>query len=138
MSEVFADAFFYIALLNPADRFHPAAVDALRNLQAQLVTTQWVLMEVGDALSAPAIRMHTHRFLEQIARDRNTLIVPTELIWYRRGLALYGNRRDKSWSLTDCISFEVMREREIADALTGDLHFVQAGFRSLFTQPPAR
>jgi uncharacterized protein len=40
-----------------------------------------------------------------------------------------------SWSLTDCISFEVMRARGISDALTGDHHFAQAGFRVLL--PPA-
>jgi predicted nucleic acid-binding protein len=53
------------------------------------------------------------------------------LPWFARGLKLYGERRDKSWSLTDCISFEVMKDRAISDALTGDQHFMQAGFRAL-------
>ena len=47
------------------------------------------------------------------------------------GLALYANRTDKDWSLTDCISFVVMNERGITDALTGDHHFEQAGFAAL-------
>ena len=56
MSEVFADAFYYIALLNPADRFHAAALQATQVLSQTLLTTSWVLMEVADALCAPAVR----------------------------------------------------------------------------------
>ena len=44
---------------------------------------------------------------------------------------LYDSRNDKQWSLTDCISFVVMQDYEITDALTGDHHFEQAGFRAL-------
>lgn len=47
------------------------------------------------------------------------------------GLLLYTNRRDKGWSLTDCLSFEVMGGRGIREALTGDHHFEQAGFTAL-------
>ena len=131
MSEVFADAFYYIALLNPKDSFHRAAVEMTRHLTYRIVTTAWVLMEVGDALSAPSIRAHTHRFLEQVQRDSGTVIIPTGTDWFSRGLQLFGERPDKSWSLTDCVSFEVMRDRVISDALSGDHHFVQAGFKSL-------
>jgi uncharacterized protein len=46
-------------------------------------------------------------------------------------MALYGRRPDKAWSLTDCISFEVMTERGITEALTSDHHFMQAGFQAL-------
>ncbi len=59
MTEVFADAFYYIALLNPADRFHTAAIQATQNLRQPLVTTAWILMEVADALCAPAVRQRT-------------------------------------------------------------------------------
>ena len=80
MNEVFADAFDYIALLNPNDQFHAAAVEATRQLQRRVVTTQWVLMEVGDALSDAAVRQRTHEFLVRIAADPNTtLILDTNL-----------------------------------------------------------
>jgi hypothetical protein len=52
-------------------------------------------------------------------------------------MQLYGARPDKDWSLTDCISIEVMAERGITDALTGDHHFLQAGFRALLLSPPS-
>ena len=48
-----------------------------------------------------------------------------------RGVALYAERPDKDWSLTDCISFVVMRTMDITEALTGDRHFEQAGFTAL-------
>ena len=48
-----------------------------------------------------------------------------------RGVALYAERPDKDWSLTDCISFVVMRKMDITEALTGDRHFEQAGFTAL-------
>ncbi|MCI0683173.1 MAG: hypothetical protein L0Y71_13815 [Gemmataceae bacterium] len=138
MNEVFADAFYYIALLNPADQFHAAAVEATRSLAQRLATTGWVLMEVADALSAPAVRQRTHQFLERTALDPNTTIVADFDPWFARGLKLYGERPDKHWSLTDCISFEVMKERGISDALTGDHHFSQAGFRALLLAPAAK
>jgi hypothetical protein len=51
-----------------------------------------------------------------------------------KGWALYEQRLDKAWSLTDCISLEVMREWNIHDALTSDRHFAQAGFRALLME----
>jgi uncharacterized protein len=44
---------------------------------------------------------------------------------------LFSARPDKEWSLTDCISFVAMNERNITDAPTSDHHFEQAGFRIL-------
>jgi uncharacterized protein len=41
---------------------------------------------------------------------------------------LYRARRDKDWSLTDCISIVVMADEQIHEALTGDHHFEQAAF----------
>jgi predicted nucleic acid-binding protein len=130
MSEVFADSFYYIALLNPHDRFHAPALAATTSLNCRLVTTLWVLMEVADALSAPAVRQRTRRCLKQLSADPATTVV-METSWYSRGLELYGKRADKNWSLTDCISFELMTDRQIAEALTGDHHFTQAGFRAM-------
>jgi uncharacterized protein len=49
----------------------------------------------------------------------------------KRGLALYDGRPDKEWQLSDCISFVVMEDEGITDALTGDRHFEQAGFQAL-------
>ena len=67
------------------------------------------------------------------ADENTTLVEPDPALW-RRGLALYRTRPDKAWSLTDCISFIVMTDHGLTDALTGDHHFEQAGFRALLRQ----
>jgi predicted nucleic acid-binding protein len=69
--------------------------------------------------------------LADLELDPRVQIAHPEPGLWRRGFYLYADRRDKAWSLTDCISFVVMQERAIADALTGDHHFEQAGFRAL-------
>ena len=50
---------------------------------------------------------------------------------FEQGVGLYDERHDKQWSLTDCISFVVMKQRNLQDALTGDHHYEQAGFTAL-------
>ena len=50
------------------------------------------------------------------------------------GYELFVQHSDKSWTLVDCISFVVMQERGITEALTADRHFVQAGFRALLLE----
>jgi predicted nucleic acid-binding protein len=69
--------------------------------------------------------------LEQLEADSDVIIIPATEDWFRRGVDLYRARADKDWPLTDCISFAVMSDRGIIDALTGDHHFRQAGFNPL-------
>ncbi len=59
------------------------------------------------------------------------LIVRASDELFKAGVAFYAMRPNKDWSLTDCISFHVMRDRGIREALTGDHHFEQAGFKTL-------
>jgi uncharacterized protein len=46
-------------------------------------------------------------------------------------LRRYRQAADKSWSLTDCASFQAMEGEDIKAALTRDQHFAQAGFETL-------
>ncbi|MBX3414840.1 MAG: type II toxin-antitoxin system VapC family toxin [Pirellulales bacterium] len=127
MSGVFADSYYFFALLNPRDQAHAKAV-AFSQRPASLVTTAWVLTELGDGLAHIASRAAFAKFVARFAsRPTNRIIPPTQVL-FERGVALYDARRDKSWSLTDCISFVVIREEGITMALTADHHFEQAGF----------
>lgn len=135
MNDVFADAFYYIALLNPKDRAHVRASQLAATLARSMITTMWVLVEVADALNSPKRRQSTHQFLEGLTTLPSTTIIPADKVWYDKGMALYGARPDKAWSLTDCISFAVMAELGLTEALTGDHHFEQAGFRALLKSP---
>jgi predicted nucleic acid-binding protein len=127
MNGVFANAFYFIALLNPANRHQAAAVATSESLSEPLVTTRWVLVEVAHVPSAPGTRGRVANFLRKVDADPKILVVPMEDEVFVRGLDLFEHRTDKAWSLTDCISFVVMSER----GLTGDHPFEQARFRTL-------
>ena len=130
MNAVFADTFYFLALLNERDAAHSKAVQFDPNARI-LLTTAWVLTEVGDALSAPENRPTFLQLVDtlQSSPDARVLVPTPEL--FERGLELFRQRTDKEWSLTDCISFAAMKDERVTDALTGDRHFEQAGFRAL-------
>ncbi len=128
MSSAFADTFYFVAVLSPGDQHHDRACQLQREGNFDLVTTRAVLLEVGDAFADPSTRALAAELLHSIDKDPRVEVVPLDDALYRRGLDLYAKRADKSWSLTDCISFVVMTDRGLRDALTGDHHFAQAGF----------
>lgn len=132
MRTVFADAFFYVALLNVPDQHHARVVRYASSADDYSVTTRWVLAEVANALGKWPGREKVGAFLADLEKDPDVCIVGESDELYRRGLELYRERRDKRWSLTDCISFVVMEREGLREALTGDQHFEQAGFVALF------
>jgi predicted nucleic acid-binding protein len=98
---------------------------------ARLVTTEFVLLEVADALSAPSIRSQTIGFIDGLRQLPILQIVPASQVLFTVGWTFYGQRSDKDWGLTDCTSFVVMVEEQITQAFTSDHHFEQAGFANL-------
>jgi predicted nucleic acid-binding protein len=93
--------------------------------------TGWVLTKVFDAMAHPVNRLVAVEFIEQLRATGQFQVEPFSDELAAEGLRFFADRPDKHWSLTDCISFVVMRRERIADALTGDHHFEQAGFRAL-------
>jgi hypothetical protein len=130
MSVVFADTFYFLALLNKLDAAHEKAVLWSSALE-RLVTTEWVLTELADGLASSRNRSIFHQTRQELLANQDSRVVPLDMTLYEEGLSLYANRRDKAWSLTDCISFVVMRREAIKEALTEDHHFEQAGFVAL-------
>ncbi len=65
---------------------------------------------------------------------KDVTLIPTSSDLLQRGRDLFAARMDKAWSLTDCISFVVMNDLGITEALTTDNHFAQAGFRALLVE----
>ncbi len=96
-----------------------------------VVTTRAVQLEIGAAFSRLAYRAAAAAILEAFEHDAGITVVPLDDDIYGRALALFASRPDKEWSLTDCVSFVVMRDRAITKALTPDAHFSQAGFEAL-------
>lgn len=134
MTTRFADTFFYLALLDGKDQHHVRVVAHATEQVDFIVTTRWVLAETANALAGSQFRATVAAFLQQIEADPDVKIVAESDALYRRGLALYTSRADKDWSLTDCISFVVMEDEGLREALTGDRHFSQAGFIPLFSE----
>jgi len=131
MKPVFADTSFYVALLSPGDTCHAEAANLSHTLRRPVVVTEFVLLELGNALSHADARQVFVNLLPHVRSDPNVEIVPASPELFDHGYDLYARRPDKNWSLTDCISFVVMEERGLSDALTTDRHFGQAGFRML-------
>jgi uncharacterized protein len=128
----FADTFALIEWLNPRDDAYAVVAAYLDGFTGRLVTTEWVLMELADALSVPAARTTVVAFLQAVRADPLFDVVGYVPTVYQAGFELFATRPDKDWSLTDCISFGVMTERGLSEALTADHHFEQAGFRAVF------
>ena len=131
MKAIFADSFYFLALLRLEDSAYARAMAASQNRTERLITKAWILTEVADALAAPAMREGFPRLLAALLADPACTIVPPTQDLFDAGVELYVRRPDKAWSLTDCISFVVMREHGMNEALTGDRHFEQAGFIAL-------
>ena len=131
MSVVFADAFYFVARLNRRDQHHDKVVEFSRDFRAHLLTTDWILMEVADALATSDVRPRVVEFILYVRRSPACEVIPADREFFDRALELYRQRSDKDWTLTDCGSFVVMRERRLTAALTADRHFEQAGFTAL-------
>ena len=131
MEPAFADTFFFLALLSERDSAHEKAMGFTRASERALVTTAWVLTEVADGCAARGQGAAFVALMDTLRESPEVLVVPPTAGLFDAGVALFRERTDKRWTLTDCISFVVMDRQGITDALTGDHHFEQAGFRAL-------
>lgn len=132
----FVDAWYFVALLEPRDTHHRNAARLARFVAgADLVTHDFVLSEVlayfaeeGARARSLATRM-VRQALDEIA------VVISDRPLFVRSLELYESRDDKQYSLADCLSFVLMRDRNITHVLTNDHHFRQEGFTVLSDAP---
>jgi predicted nucleic acid-binding protein len=123
--------FFFIALLSETDVAHARAVAFCQQPELQITTTEWVIAELADGMARSRDRARFIPFVQQLPDAPNIRVVPANSETFGRALAEYCRHKDKEWSLTDCISFVVMRDERLREALTGDHHFEQAGFQAL-------
>jgi len=131
MTGVFADAYYFLALVNSRDRAHHRSVAWSQANDKPIVTTEWIILEVANHLARAVNRRLFKRLYESVKADALTTVLPASHEMFARGIERYEQRPDKDWSLTDCISFVVMEHEGLHEALTGDHHFEQAGFVAL-------
>ena len=128
---IFADSYYFIALLNDRDPDHQRIVAIAATSSTRIITTEYVMIEVANALAGSAFRDRVVAFVRRLENARWFDVIWSDRQLVEAGLELYARRFDKHWSLTDCISFVVMKQKGITNALTHDHHFKQAGFRVL-------
>lgn len=134
----FLDTGYLIALFSGKDAFHAQAVSlqakAVRESR-RLITTDAVIFEVGAAFSRVAMRSAGAAIMRTLQSDPVIEVVPTSAARRNDAIDLFALHQDKDWSLCDCLSFLLMRERGVDQALAADHHFTQAGFVALLLQP---
>lgn len=134
MNKVFLDTSYAVALSARTDENHERAVQLAEQLEAAdayIVTTRAILLEIGNALSKLRHRTAAVRLLTALENDLKVEIVAASDELYLRAFEMYRDRSDKEWGLIDCMSFVVMSDQGLTEALTADNHFHQAGFRVL-------
>ena len=131
MTTAFADSFYFFALGNERDPAHVKAVEFLQNHTGKLITTGWILTEVADGWSKLNWRAKFEVLLSELSSNPNVRLIPFTGALFEAGIALFKDRPDKEWSLTDGISFVVMEREGLRESQTGDHHFEQAGFTAL-------
>ena len=131
---VFVDTSYFVALLDPRDDAYHAAVELAKKLaarRAHLLTTDGVLMELANYFSRGPLRRHAIDLVAATRADEGWTVVPIDRPSLLRAEARYRAHADKSWSVTDCMSMDVMSTRRVREIATLDSGFTQAGFRVL-------
>jgi uncharacterized protein len=131
MTTVFADSYYFLAIVSEKDAGHKKALEFSSGFHGQIVTTDLVLVEVGDALSAPPRRQTFLDLIDSLRADESIIVVEGSRELFDEGLRLFAARSDKSWSFTDCTSIVVMDRYRLVVVLTADHHFQQAGLTIL-------
>lgn len=128
---IFLDTGYFIALVNRRDQYHAQAVQLSVGYEnSQFLTTDAVLLEVGNALS----RSHKSTAIELVStvmEDASSTIVHLTPEWFGAAFERYRHYADQHWGLVDCFSFVVMQQYGLHQVLTFDQHFAQAGFQIL-------
>ena len=137
MNKCFLDAAYAIALSAVTDQYHKKAeilASQMETASTQMITTRAVILEIGNALAKLRYRAAAIELLDSLEEDPNVEIIALSEELYNRAMELYRQRPDKEWGLTDCVSFVVMQDYGITEALTTDEHFKQEGFRALLLE----
>ena len=132
---LFADTFYWVALLNMRDPSHARVASFSRALGAtRLVSTDEVVAELLNWFSRSGAiwRGKAATLIRNLRSNPNVEVLPQTRADFDAALALYEARPDKGYSLTDCRSMVALRALGISEVLTNDHHFTQEGFTILF------
>ena len=129
--EIFLDTSGFFALMDSRDPAHERAVRSMKSGRFRPVTTEWV---VGETCTLLVARKKPHlvgRFMDYVEGSKALLLLNPDGTLLASAKALIRQQAEQGYSFVDCLSFCVMRERSIRQALTSDGHFKKAGFSPL-------
>ena len=132
MNPVFIDTSYLLALEIATDQNHSPAKTHWRQIKEALppfVTTTYVFDEIVTYLNSRGFHGKAVQIGNSLIKSPSVELVGVDEVLFFRGWELFQERQDKKYSLTDCISFVVMRQRGISIVLAFDRHFIQAGFQ---------
>lgn len=136
MSKLFVDTSGWGNLIDVSQPFHSLAVTLYRLARQpnpKIITTNYIITELVALLTSPLRLKRTQiiTFIQSLKTSPYLEILHIDSETDSQAWELLVNREDKQWSLVDCSSFIVMKQRSITDSLTSDHHFEQAGFTRL-------
>lgn len=135
MTSLFLDTSYLIAVENADDQYHKTASkhwrDLLKSSPRPLVSSSYVLVEVVTLLNNRGLHSKAVELGNSLLSSRLFNIVHVDEELFYEGWNYFQKYKDKTYSLTDCISFVLMKKLDITESLTFDKHFVQAGFVKL-------
>ena len=136
MNVVFADTLYWVAIIRPNDPYSEPAKAAREKLgNIRILTTDEVLGEFLTVLGKSiGLRQPAAKMVRAILDDPNVTVFPQSRDTFLKGLKLYANRLDKEYSLTDCVSMNVMKLKDVSEVLSNDHHFGQEGFQILINK----
>ncbi len=133
---IFLDTLFVVGLVNRRDQYHRQAIELSEQLEgSSFLTTDVMLLEIGNAL-AKGYKQESIKIINEFLQSEDTEIIHLNPVLFQQAFKLYQTRHDKEWGFIDCVSFVVMKEKGILQALTFDKHFTQAGFQPLMREIP--
>ena len=131
MNQVFLDTSYLLALELGDDQHHQVASRHWRQAKRRLpllVTTSYVFNETVTYFNSRGYHTKAVTVGNMLLHSPSVRLIHVDEPLFFAGWAYLQQHQDKSYSLTDCISFVAMHNAGLTTAFTFDQHFVQAGF----------
>jgi predicted nucleic acid-binding protein len=126
-----------LCLHHKPEPFHDQACMLYKQARIRL-THSYVLAEfVALATARRLPRMPALTYINDLLENPDIEMIWVDEALHREAMTLLLSRQDKAYSLYDAVSFILMRQRNITEALTTDRHFEQEGFRKSLGEIPS-
>jgi len=133
MNGLFIDTSGWGNLFDSSQPYHFQATEIYLSAKAEdqkVITTNYVIVELVSLLISPlrVPRQKIIQFISGLKLSPYLKIIHIDASLDDQAWQFFQKHQDKDWSLVDCSSFVIMNQINIAEALTSDHHFEQAGF----------